>query len=63
MSDEPIDVTAILAQPREFLRRYENVLAQLEQARKEIERLTAELSGIRASLGEALNSGDGVYRP
>lgn len=41
-SSEPIDVTAILAQPREFVRRYENVLAQLEQAQRELAAAQAE---------------------
>jgi len=36
MDTQPIDVTSILAQPREFARLFENVLAQLEQAKSEL---------------------------
>lgn len=36
-TDQPIDVTGILAQPREFLRRYESVLAKLLQAQAELD--------------------------
>jgi len=39
------------------------LIADLAATRRERDKLLAELAGLRATLSEAFNSGDGSYRP
>lgn len=42
---------------------YADALAEVDRIRKENEELKAKIKGINRSLSEALNSGDGTYKP
>lgn len=64
--DQPMDVTGILAQPRVALERIRALEQENAALRLEVDRLKAELAGYQSwasSVNEALNSGDGAYRP
>lgn len=65
-TDQPMDVTGVLAQPRAALERIITLEQENAALRMEVDRLKAQLAGYKSwasSVDEALNSGDGSYRP
>ena len=65
-TDQPMDVTGVLAQPRAALERIITLEQENAALRMEVDRLKAQLAGYKrweSSVNEALNSGDGSYRP
>lgn len=65
-TDQPMDVTGVLAQPRVALQRIQALEQENAALRLEVDRLKAELAGYKrweSSVSDALNSGDGSYLP
>lgn len=66
LSDNAMHWSSVVPEAIEAWRKLPALEAELAQARTNVETLLAELEGFRAwkrSVDEALNSGDGAYRP